>query len=73
MTKKQQIIEMIKALEKDQLRLGILQDYRKHEYENDEELKGNTQAKKELDATDFSMKRNEKMIDWLKKELIKCE
>lgn len=68
-TKKQQISEMIEQLQDNLVKLEIVQSYRQFVFENDEDLKGNTEAKKELNATDFAISKDKKMLEWLKKEL----
>jgi len=68
-TRKQQLEEMLLALQNDNLRLTIIRDFKQFLFDNDEELKGNLEAKKEIDATNFSLKTNEKMTLWIEKEL----
>ena len=68
-TRKQQLEEMLESLQNDNLRLTIIRDFKQHLFESDEELKGNLEAKKEIDATNFSLKTNEKMALWIEKEL----
>jgi len=60
---------MLLALQNDNLRLTIIRDFKQFLFDNDEELKGNLEAKKEIDATNFSLKTNEKMTLWIEKEL----
>ena len=68
-TRKQQLEEMLTSLQNDNLRLTIIRDFKQHCFENDKELKGNVEAKKEIDATNFSLRTNEKMSEWIEKEL----
>lgn len=72
-TRKEVILEMITALENDKIKQEILVDYKRNSFENDEDLKGNLEAKKQLDATEFSLKYTLKMLEWLNKQLILCE
>ena len=72
-TKKEMLMEMIDALENDALKLEILKDYRTNIFENDPDLKGNLEAKKELDANEFTLKNTKKMLEWCNKQLILCE
>ena len=70
-TRKQVISELIEALENDKVRLEVLKDYRQFVYDNDEKLKGNAEALKELNANKFSLENTEKMMTWMNGELIK--
>lgn len=69
-TRKQQVSIMIDELENDLVKQEVVHDYRKWVYENDERLKGNTEAQKEVKASEFSIERTKKMIKWLNDELI---
>jgi hypothetical protein len=70
-TRKQMLSELIEALENDKVRLEVLKDYRQFVYDNDEKLKGNAEALKELNANKFSLENTEKMMTWMNNELIK--
>ena len=72
-TRKQIACEMIEELEQGLIKLSLLKDYRQFIFENDEELKGNMEAKKELNANIMQIEHSEKMIAWLNKELLRCE
>ena len=68
-TRKQQLEEMLISLQNDNLRLTIIRDFKQFLFDGDKELKGNTEAKKEIDATNFSLKTNEKMVLWIEDQL----
>jgi hypothetical protein len=72
-TRKQQVSEMIDALQDDLIKQEIIKDYRQFAYDNDERLKGNLEAKKELNASASQIDRTTKMLEWLNKELLRCE
>ena len=72
-TRKQIACEMIEELEQGLIKPSLLKDYRQFIFENDEELKGNMEAKKELNANIMQIEHSEKMIAWLNKELLRCE
>lgn len=72
-TRKQQASEVIEALENDIVKLALINDYRQFVYDNDEKLKGNAEALKELNATKFQIENSEKMLKWMNEELLRCE
>ena len=72
-TRKETVLKMIDDLENDLVLQQVLKDYRTYAYEEDEDIKGNDQAKKELNANIMKIEHTEKMIAWLNKELLRCE
>jgi len=71
MTYKEQISKMIGEIEEKMPYYEVLKNYKQFIYENDEELKGNAEAKKELNASIMQIDHAEKMLEWLNKELIR--
>ena len=72
-TRKEVVLKMIDDLENDLVLQNVLKDYRAYAYENDEDIKGNTEAKRELEANKMKIAHSEKMMKWLNKELLRCE
>lgn len=72
-TRKQILNEMKAQLEHDVVKLTVVADYKRFQFESDPKFKGNTEAKKELDASLFTIERTEHMLSWVKAQIKKCK
>ena len=68
-TRVQALEEMKALLEDDLVRQNIIAEYKKYQFENDEKLKGNAEADKELKAAIFGVYKTEAMLKWIANEL----
>lgn len=68
-TRKQFLNEMKAQLENDVVKMTIIADYKRFQFESDPKFKGNTEAKKELDTALFTIERTEQMLVWVKNQL----